>query len=79
MFYMDNGISDAPVLVAINDCIEELNRCLRWERHHEREHDEWLKDHPEGNSRMLEITAYWRRRRISLEVQLRDLREMIEI
>ena len=76
---MHSGVSDTPVLVAINECLGELNRCLRWERHHEREHDEWLKDHPEDTPRMLEIPAYWRRRRISLEAQLKELREVIEI
>jgi hypothetical protein len=74
---MSTAISDEPGLAAVDACWEELNRCVRWERHHQREHDEWLKEHPEGNPRMLAIAGYWHERRVVLEARLKELKELL--
>jgi hypothetical protein len=73
---MSAVISDQSGLGAIDACLDELNRCLRWERHHQREHDEWLKESPGGNARMLAIVGYWHERRLKLEARLKELNEL---
>jgi hypothetical protein len=77
MFYMTTATSDEPGLVTIDDCLNELSRCLRWERHHQKDHDDWLEENPAGNARMLAIVRYWRERRIRLEERMQELNELL--
>ena len=75
---MSTAISDEPALAAVDACWEELNRCVRWERHHQREHEEWLKENPGENARILAIAGYWHERRLSVEARLRELMESLK-
>jgi hypothetical protein len=75
---MSTAISDEPGLAAVDACWEELNRCVRWERHHQREHEEWLKENPGENARILAIAGYWHERRLSVEARLRELMESLK-
>jgi hypothetical protein len=70
---MTSAISDEASLA---DCLDELNRCIRWERHHQNEYDEWVQENPAGNTRILAIVAYWRERRARLEARLTELNEL---
>ncbi|HLX45266.1 MAG TPA: hypothetical protein VKR43_17585 [Bryobacteraceae bacterium] len=72
---MSTAISDELGLADADACWAEWNRCLRWERHHQNEHDEWLRENPSGNARILAIVGYWRERRIELEARLKQLSE----
>jgi hypothetical protein len=72
---MTTAISDELGLADVDACWAEWNRCLRWERHHQNEHDEWLLENPGGNARILAIVGYWRERRVELEARLKELSE----
>ena len=74
---MSTAISDEPGLAAVDACWDELNRCLRWERHHQKEHDEWLKENPAENARLLAIAGYWHERRVKLEARVKELTERL--
>jgi hypothetical protein len=76
---MSTAISDEPGLDAMDACWIEWNRCLRWERHHQNEHEEWLRENPAGNARILAIIGYWRERRVDLEAQLKELSQRSRI
>jgi hypothetical protein len=71
---MTTAISDDA---SIADCLDELNRCVRWERHHQEEYDEWSLENPAGDTRMLAIVRYWRERRVKLEARLEELNELL--
>jgi len=70
---MTTAISDEPGLPAVDACWDEWNRCLRWERHHQKEHEEWLQENPGANSRILAIVEYWHERRAGIEARLKEL------
>ena len=75
---MSTAISDEPGLAAVDACWDELNRCVRWERHHQREHEDWLRENPAENVRILAIVGYWHERRLSVEARLRELKENLK-
>jgi len=70
-------ISEEPGLVTISDCLDEFNKCIHWERHHQMDYDEWLRENPDGNSRaMLAIVKYWRERRRLVEARFAELNDI---
>jgi hypothetical protein len=75
---MGTAISDEPRLDTVSDCLDEFNKCIRWERHHQEDYDEWLRENPEGNTRaMLAIVAYWRERRLRVEARFKELNDLV--
>jgi len=74
---MTSAISEISDDASLADCLGELNRCIRWERHHQNEYDDWVQENPAGNARMLAIVAYWRGRRARLEARLAELDELL--
>jgi hypothetical protein len=73
---MSTAISDEPRLATISDCLDELNTCIYWERHHPIGHDEWLKENPGGTTRTLAIVGYWRERRLRVEARFKELNDL---
>jgi len=72
---MSTAISDESRLANIRDCLDELKKCIHWERHHQKDHDEWLEENPGGNPRTLAIINYWRERRLRVEARFNELNE----
>jgi len=70
---MSTAISDEPGMADLDACWTEWHRCLRWERHHQNEHEDWLRENPAGNARILAIVGYWRERRVDMEARLKEL------
>ena len=73
---MSTIISDEPRLATISDCLDELNKCIRWERRHQKDLDDWVKENPDGNARILGIVNYWRQRRLSVEARFKELNNL---
>jgi len=74
---MNTATADEPRLANIRDCLDELNKCIHWEQHHQKDHDERLEENPGGNSRMLAIIDYWRERRLRVEARFSELNERV--
>jgi hypothetical protein len=74
---MSTAISDEPRLVTISDCLDELKKCIHWERHHQHGSDEWLRQNPDRNVRvMLAVVGYWRDRRQRVEERFKELNDL---
>jgi hypothetical protein len=73
---MSTTISDEPRLATVSECLDELNRCIQWERHHRADHDDSLKENPDGTARMLAIVNYWNDRRSRVEARFAELNDL---
>jgi hypothetical protein len=71
---MTTAISDDA---SIPDCLDELNKCIRWERQHQKEHDDWLADSGASDARMQAIVSFWQGRRARLEARLEQLNQRL--
>lgn len=55
-------------------CLDEFDKCVRWERDHRQDYDEWMKENPDANAHaMLAMVEYWRDRRLRVEARLKEL------
>lgn len=71
---MSTAISDEPRLATVSDCLDEFDKCVHWERDHQRDYDEWMKENPDANAHaMLAMVDYWRSRRLRVEARLKQL------
>jgi len=74
---MSTAISEEPRLMTVSACLDELKKCIHWERHHQMDYDQVMKENPAGTARVMQsVAGYWRERRMRVEARFKELNEL---
>ena len=63
--------------MTVSACLDELHKCIQWERHHQMAYEKWVQENPTRNARVMQaVVEYWRKRRQAVESRFRELNDL---
>jgi len=72
---MRAAISDEPALTTVSACLDELKKCIQWERSHQTDGDR--ESSASQNARLIQaVSGYWRERRMRVEARFEELNDL---